>query len=250
MATKVLIIDDENKTRQLLMKMIDQLTLNEDLEVFAEGESVVSGLKAIKTIKPDILLLDIQMGDGTGFELLDLVDEINFKIIFITAHREYAIKAIKSAAMDYILKPVDNEELQTALINAINQLKEEKKPTLNQTSIQNNGSTEQIEKIVLKTQESVYIIDLKDIVRCSSFKNYTTFYIVDGRKIVTSKTIKEYAKVLNEPDFVRCHRSHIINMNYFERYDKTMDGMIIMKDKTEVPLSRANKEHFFKRWTK
>lgn len=242
MAYKILIVDDESRTRTLLSKMIE--TTSFDVEVFPEGSSVSSGIEAIHRINPDILLLDIQMPDGSGFELLEQLDSRDFEVIFVTAHQEYAIRAIKSSALDYILKPVEISELENALENAITSIKNKKDLSAQYEALLNNIQSDK-KKIILRTIESLYIFDINDIVRCQSERNYTNFFINDGRKIIISKTLKDYEDVLQHPLFLRCHRSHIININYLDRYDKSDGGTIVMKDGSEIPLSKSSKERFF-----
>lgn len=242
MAYKILIIDDESRTRTLLSKMIESIGF--DVEIYPEGSSVASGIEAIHRINPDILLLDIQMPDGSGFELLEQLETRDFEVIFVTAHQEYAIRAIKSSALDYILKPVELSELEQALENAIVSLKNKKDLSAQYEALLNNIQSDK-KKIILRTIESLYIFDINDIVRCQSERNYTNFFINDGRKIIISKTLKDYEDVLQYPLFLRCHRSHIINLNYLDRYDKSNGGTIVMKDGSEIPLSRSSKDRFF-----
>lgn len=240
MPLKLLIIDDESKTRSLLHKMIDGLDLN--LHIYSNADSIKSGLKSIKNINPDIVLLDIQMPDGSGFDLLEEVEPKNFEVIFITAHEQYAIRAVKSVALDYILKPVDLEELENALFKAIAKIKERNVEHYNI----GNGAINTNKKLVLKTQDAVFLIDIEEVMRCEADRNYTTFHLKDGRNIVTSKTLKEYVMLDASTNFFRCHRSHLINLNFFDRYKRVDGGYIIMKDNSEVPLARSAKEHFFK----
>ena len=242
MAYKILIVDDESRTRTLLSKMIESTGF--DVEVFPEGSSVVSGIEAINRINPDILLLDIQMPDGSGFELLEQLESRDFEVIFVTAHQEYAIRAIKSSALDYILKPVEISELENAIKSAITSIKNKKDLSAQYEALLNNIQSDK-KKIILRTIESLYIFDINDIVRCQSERNYTNFFINDGRKIIISKTLKDYEDVLQYPLFLRCHRSHIININYLDRYDKSNGGTIVMKDGSEIPLSRSSKDRFF-----
>lgn len=242
MAFKILIIDDESRTRTLLSKMIESMNL--DVEVFPEGSSVSSGIEAVKRIQPDILLLDIQMPDGSGFELLEKIETRDFEVVFVTAHQEFAIRAIKTSALDYILKPVEISELEKALNRAILSIRNKKDLSAQYEALLNNIQSDN-KKIILRTMESLYIFDVNDIVRCQSERNYTNFYINDGRKIMISKTLKDYEDTLNHQLFLRCHRSHIINLNYLDRYDKSNGGTIIMKDGAEVPLSKASKDRFF-----
>ena len=243
MKKKVLIIDDENRTRDFVKKMIDSFNL--DLDVFTDGENVETGIEAINRIQPDILLLDIQMPDGTGFDVLNSIETKNFEVIFITAYQEYAIKAIKFSALDYILKPIDSEELHSSIITAIDSL-EFKREETKFIALENNIQPNNRRKLVLKTQECVYVVDLNEIIRCEADKNYTFFYLNSGKKILVSRTLKDYETMLNGYGFFRIQQSHLINLEYLDRYDKQQGGAVIMKDGTSVPLSPAKKEQFFK----
>ena len=243
MKKKVLIIDDENRTRDFVKKMIDSFNL--DLDVFTDGENVETGIEAINRIQPDILLLDIQMPDGTGFDVLNSIETKNFEVIFITAYQEYAIKAIKFSALDYIIEPIDSEELHSSIITAIDSL-EFKREETKFIALENNIQPNNRRKLVLKTQECIYVVDLNEIIRCEADKNYTFFYLNSGKKILVSRTLKDYETILNGYGFFRIQQSHLINLEYLDRYDKQQGGAVIMKDGTSVPLSPAKKDQFFK----
>jgi len=243
MTRKVLIIDDENPTREFIRKMLESFDLN--LEIYTEGENVQSGIEAIERIKPDIVLLDIQMPDGNGFDVLKSVAHKQFEIIFITAFQEFAVQAIKFSALDYILKPIDAEELRSAVTNAL-QLLSHKKDEHQLQALQHNIQPHLKRKLVLKTQESIFVVEIDDIVHCEADKNYTFFYLNDGKKILVSKTLKDYDTLLAGLQFFRVHQSHLINLNCVERYDKHDGGSVILKDGTAIPLSPAKKEQFFK----
>jgi len=240
---KVLIIDDEKRTREMIAKMVESFDLN--LECFPIGESVQSGIQAINDIHPDLVLLDIKMPDGTGFELLNAIDERNFDVIFITAFEEFALKAIKFSALDYVLKPIDSDELRVAIEKAVEskgrKLDNQQLETLNY----NIQSSEPKKKLVLKTHDSVHVVDLENIIRCEADRNYTSFFLNDGKKILVSKTLKEYETLLANNNFFRVQQSHLINLNYVDRFDKKNGGSIVMKDGSEVPLSPAKKDAFF-----
>jgi two-component system LytT family response regulator len=243
MKKKVLIIDDENRTRDFVKKMIDSFQL--DLEVFTDGENVETGIEAINRIQPDIVFLDIQMPDGTGFDVLNSIETKRFEVIFITAYQEYAIKAIKFSALDYILKPIDAEELHSAVLTAIDSV-DFKKEDLQYEALENNIQPGNRRKLVLKTQECVYIVDLMEIIRCEADKNYTFFFLNSGKKILVSRTLKDFETMLNGYGFFRIQQSHLINLDYLDRYDKHQGGAIIMKDGSALPLSPAKKDQFFK----
>lgn len=239
---KILIIDDEKRTRDLISKMI--LSFGYPVQTITEGESVATGIAAIEKHKPDLVLLDIQMPDGTGFDVIKGVKSKEFEVIFITAHEEFAIKAIRFSALDYILKPVDPDELHSALERAMNALKT--KPATNQyEALQYNTQPSQKRRLVLKTQESVFVVELDNIIRCEADRNYTTFFLDSGNKIFVSKTLKEYEMLLSGHQFLRVQQSHLINLNFVERYDKADGGAVVMKDGSQVPLSTSKRDIFF-----
>ena len=240
---KALVIDDENRTRDLIAKMINSFGL--DIKAISAGESVVSGLKAIEEHNPDIVFLDIQMPDGTGFDLLRSLPNKSFEVIFITAHEEFAIKAIKFSALDYILKPIDADELKAAVERAIKSVGS-KKEEIQFDALQLNIQPNQKRRLVLKTHESVHVVELDSIIRCESERNYTSFFLINGKKIVVSKTLKDYEILLAGHNFLRVQQSHLINLDFVSRYDKINGGTIVMKDDSEVPLSPAKREIFFK----
>jgi len=241
---KVLIIDDENRTRSLIAKMIDSFGF--DVDTIPEGENVQSGIKAIEKHNPDIVLLDIQMPDGTGFDVIRSIGNKNFEVIFITAHEEFAIKAIKFSALDYLLKPVDASELKAALEKAL-ELVDSEKSNSQFDALHSNIQSNEKRRLVLKTQESVHVVDLEQIIRCEADRNYTSFFLKDSKKILVSKTLKEYETLLAAHNFLRVQQSHLINIDYVDRYDKKNGGAVVMKDGSEVPLSPAKREVFFKR---
>lgn len=240
---RALIIDDENRTRDLIAKMINSFGL--DIEAIPAGENVQSGIAAIEELKPDIVFLDIQMPDGTGFDVLKSVKNKNFEVVFITAHEEFAIKAIKFSALDYLLKPIDPVELKLAVEKAIKAV-DDKKEESQFEALQYNIQPNQKRRLVLKTQESVHVIELDQIIRCEADRNYTSFFLLGGKKILVSKTLKEYETLLSSHNFLRIQQSHLINLDYVDRYDKGNGGSVVMKDGSEVPLSPAKREIFFK----
>jgi two-component system LytT family response regulator len=242
--TKVLIIDDETRTRELIAKMIDSFGF--DVQCIPEGENVQSGIEAIQKHNPDIVFLDIQMPDGTGFDVIRSIEDNNFEVIFITAHEEFAIKAIKFSALDYLLKPIDSAELKAALERALESI-DANKEVKQFDALQSNINPSEKRRLVLKTQESVHVVDLDDIIRCEADRNYTSFFLVGGKKILVSKTLKEYENLLSNHNFLRVQQSHLINIDFVDRYDKKNGGAVVMKDGSEVPLSPAKREVFFKR---
>ena len=238
---KVLVIDDEKPTRDFIKRLIDSYHFG--VEVFTDGENVATGVEAIHQLQPDLVILDIQMPDGNGFDVLKSIPVKNFEVIFITAFQEYAVQAIKFSALDYILKPIDSDELKQAIDNALNTIT--RKTDDSQLSVlQHNMQLNAKRKLVLKTQESVHVVEIDDIIRCESDKNYTSFFFTNGKKILVSKTLKDFDILLSGLTFFRAQQSHLINLNFVERYDRH-DGTIIMKDGSAIPLALARKEQFF-----
>lgn len=228
------IVDDIANARQLLT---DEITRNHpELEIVGKASSVVEAAKNLKSISPDILFLDIMLGDGTGFDILEILPKIESKIIFITASDEFAIKAFKFSAIDYLLKPFSSEELS----NAINKAKKQITPKKEQLSILNNAvknPSQKPTKLSLHTSDKIQIIEINDIIRCQSDNNYTTFYLNDNTKILVSKTLKYYADILKETGFLRVHQSHLINTNYIKEFIKSDGGYLILDDNSNIPVS-------------
>jgi two-component system LytT family response regulator len=242
---KVVIIDDELNAREVIANTL--LASCDNVSLVGTADNVKNGLKCILQHKPDIVLLDVQMPDGTGFELLSQIGEINFKVIFITAHQEFALQAFKFSALDYILKPVDPKELSEAVKKADETL-ENKNISLNMTTLQNNmqHATKESKKLILKSSDQIHAVNVKDIIRCESDGNYTTFILNDGRKLLATKILKEFDEMLVPYNFFRAHQSHLINIDYFETYKKSDGGIVIMADKSEIPLATRKKEAFLK----
>ncbi|MEJ6583051.1 MAG: LytTR family DNA-binding domain-containing protein [Crocinitomicaceae bacterium] len=241
---KIVIIDDENRTRELIARMIDSFGF--DVITIPEGENVQSGIEAIEKHQPDIVFLDIQMPDGTGFDVIRSIENKSFEVIFITAHEEFAIKAIKFSALDYLLKPIDTTELKAALEKALETI-DEKKESSQFDALQKNIQPFEKRRLVLKTQESVHVVELDQIIRCEADRNYTSFFLKDNKKILVSKTLKEYETLLSGHNFLRVQQSHLVNIDYVDRYDKKNGGAVVMKDGSEVPLSPAKRDLFFRR---
>ena len=231
---KALIIDDLEQARTTLKK--DLATYASDVAIIGEADGVVSGAKLLRTVQPDILFLDIQMQDGSGFDLLDILPEINFKIIFITASDAHAIKAFRYAAIDYLVKPVDPDELQSALSRyRENHLNEDAKYKLLSDSLRNVEKP--TKRLALHAQDKINIVNIDEIVRCESHINYTTFFFIDGTRIVVTRTLKDFDELLSDQGFYRVHQSHLVNMKYIREFIKGDGGYLLMTDQSEVPVS-------------
>lgn len=240
---KAIIIDDIEQARITLIKDLEVYA--PDVTIIGEANGVVEGAKLLKSTCPDVLFLDIQMQDGSGFDLLDILKEIPFKIIFITASDAHAIKAFKYAAIDYLLKPVDPDELIAALDKFRNQkFNENEKYKLLNESLKNNYKPH--ERLALHTQDKIHIVNINDIIRCLSNVNYTEFYFQNGKKLLVTKTLKDFEDLLCDQGFYRVHQSHLINTKYIKEFIKTDGGYLLMNDGSNVPVSTRKRPEVMK----
>lgn len=239
---RAIIIEDIDAIRQKNISVITEHCPN--VAIIAEADSVKTGLEAIRKYLPDLVFLDVEMADGTGFDLLQELMPIQFKVIFITAHQEFAIKAFRFSAIDFLLKPIDPDDL----VEAVRKTEETMSKDLLEIQFNNLFSnmerSKNNQKLILKTAERIYSVNIQDIVRCESEKNYSTFYLLNGQKLLVSTTLKEYETMLVPMGFFRSHQSHLINMFYFDHYLKGDNHTIVMKDKTAIPLAIRKKEEF------
>jgi two-component system LytT family response regulator len=240
---RAVIIDDEQSLRESNQTLLAIYCPEVEVCGFADG--VKSGIELIQKEQPDLALLDVEMKDGTGFDVANAFPDRNFAVIFATGHDEYALKAFKLSAVDYLLKPVDPDELVKAVEKAKNSLSSGLNE-LQLKTLQSNLSNKKVERILLKDAEKVYLVDLKDIVRCTSDDNYTRFFLVDGKELLISNTLKEYETLFEGMDFFRSHQSHLINLNYFSFFEKKDGGSIHLKDGSIVPVSVRKKDQLFK----
>lgn len=240
---RAIVIDDEEESRDSIVYILNNYCDN--IDIIAEAENVKQGVEAIKNELPDVLFLDIDMPDGTGFDLLEQFPEPGFQVIFITAHDQYALKAIKFSALDYILKPVNPKHLMDA-VKKLKTIKPDYDLISKQISTlfkNRNG----FDRITLSTFEGLRFVLLNDIIRCEADGNYTNFYLVSGEKILVTKTLKDFDETLSDHDFIRIHKSHLVNLKYIDRYIKGEGGAIVMTDGAQVEVSRRRKEYFLSR---
>ncbi len=214
-----------------------------EIAIIGEADSVKTGIEAIEKLQPQVIFLDIHLTDGTGFDILEQVSGNKSHIIFITAHEQYALKAFKFSALDFLLKPVDPEELAKS-IGKISM------------ALQKNNSTEHIDlllenirrkvdnfkRIALSTSDGIHLFEISDIIRCESNDNYTQFFIKNHKPLLISKTLKEYEELLTEHGFERIHQSHLINLAYLKSYIKTDGGYVIMADNSNIPIAQRKRE--------
>jgi two-component system, LytTR family, response regulator len=236
---KLIIIDDEEKVRETLEGLLSKYCPK--ITVVATADSVKTGIDAVKLHGPDIVLLDIQMPGGGGFEFLKQAAPFNFQLIFITAYQEHAIRAFKFSALDYLLKPVDATELQAAINRAEQAIRKEDLLSRLDVLASNLAENKINKRIVLKTFESIYVISLKDIVRCEAEGSYSRFFMKDKRKILVSRQLKEFEELFESENFSRVHKTHLVNMEFVEQYRKA-DGTLKLTDGTVIPVAQRKKE--------
>lgn len=239
---RTIIIEDIPLARELLKKDIEAHC--PQLELIGEADGILSGLKLIKQTNPQLVFLDIHLGDGEAFEILDLIDTPTFKIIFTTASDEYAIKAFEVSAIDYLLKPIDVERLKNAVLKAINsETSQNEHFSILRDTVKNN----QIDRIALHTQEQIYIAKMEDIIRCEADGNYTKFYFTNHSPLLVTKTLKSFENIFPIGQFIRTHQSHLVNINHIKAYIKSEGGYLLMSDNSRPPVSLRKKAEVLKR---
>lgn len=238
---RILIIDNEPELRSGLRQLLSSMGKPGDL--LEEAEGVVSGLEKIAAFDPELVFLDIEMEDGTGFDLLRQVANPAFQLIFTTAHNQYAIQAFKFSAMDYLLKPIDPGELAVSLEKARAHIS--KSDLNNQLSVlmqQLSSKPVAEKKIVLKDIESTYFVRISDILFCEAGGTYTKFYIDGADPILVSKNLKEYEAILEPHGYLRTHHSYLVNPDKIKMYDKTDGGALVLVSGHSIPVSQRKKE--------
>lgn len=233
---KAVIIDDEIAIQEMNSRLLADYF--PEIELVGLADSIKNGVELILRQNPDLVLLDIELTDGTGFQLLQKLQPYNFKVVFITGFDSFAIKAIKFSAIDYILKPVNETEFQQAVQRAL-ELINKNENTQPQAEVLMNSFKKEFnnKKLVLRTSESLHIINISDIYFCKSDNSYTTFYFEDNEKILVSKSLKDYEGLLADYGFFRPHQSFLVNLHHIKRVDKTDGGFIVMENKKEIPVS-------------
>lgn len=234
---KAVIIDDIPQAVDLLRR--DLASHCPDVEVIGDAPSVVAGSKLLRQLNPDVVFLDIELQDGTGFDILEILGDIGFKIIFTTASDEHAIRAFRFSAIDYLLKPINPEDLQQA-VSKVKKSQPDSKERIDLLLDTVKDRTAP-RKLALHTLDKIQVADIQEIVRCESSGNYTTFYFTDQAQLLVTKTLKEFEKLLDAHGFVRVHQSHLVNINQIKEYVKTEGGYLVMKDGAHVSVSVRKK---------
>lgn len=237
-----IIIDDEAKARRIMQSLIESECTN--LKVVDTAEDVLSGVKAIQKHKPDIVFLDIEMPGYTGFQLLDFFDHIDFEVIFATAYSEYALQAFQVSAVDYLLKPIQIDQLKQAVDKAV-KLRGHSQINEKARVLKENMEEHTIKKIAVPVSHGLLFLALKDILYLEADGSYTHIFMTDGTKLLITKKIKEFESTLNpENHFFRTHRSYIVNLLRIKQYIKQDGGHIEMENGAIVHLARERKEDF------
>jgi two-component system LytT family response regulator len=239
---RAIVVDDERSGREMLVSLLQRSV--PELEVVAVADSVASARTIIREEKPALIFLDIELGDGTGFDLLASLDSVDFDVIFVTAYDHYAIQALRCAAVDYLLKPVDPEALRDAVTRAMSHASTRQSTEQRLQLLFEQIRTPRTERLALPTSEGYLFVQIADIIRCESSSNYTTFHLLNNRSIMVSHTLGEYEAILSEHGFFRVHHSSLVNINRMERYVKGKGGYVVMSDGSQVDVSVRRKERF------
>jgi two-component system, LytTR family, response regulator len=238
---KAIIIDDEKNGAEALQLLLQLHCKN--IHIIAVAHSPEDGIVAISNLKPDLVFLDIEMPTGTGFDVVEATQQFNYEIIFTTAYEHYAIKAFKTQAVDYLLKPIDVEEL----VAAVEKAARKKEALSNKNTSQQLNSlfkthTVSTKKILIPTGEGVFIVAANEIIHLESDSNYTHVFLQGGRKFLISKTLKSMEEQLQNHHFCRVHSAHLVNLDEIEKYIKGDGGTLILKNKASIPVSRVHKQ--------
>ncbi|MEM6631050.1 MAG: LytTR family DNA-binding domain-containing protein [Bacteroidota bacterium] len=237
------LIDNEKNARSNLRALLH--TFCPDVQLIGEGTGVACGLELLAETQAQLVFLDVQMDDGTGMDLLAQIPDRHFEVIFTTAYDQFALQAIKLSALDYLLKPIDPEELQAAVAKAQVRISEKAQldPSLQLEALRHNlRHTAEDQKLVLKDAEKLYLVQLDEIIRCEATGSYTQFFLQGDRKIVVSSNLRSYEKQLKPFGFYRSHHSHLFNFAHLDHYEKGSGGFLVMKDGSRVPVSVRRKE--------
>ena len=237
---RAIIIDDE---RQFIGNLKTLLSSSPDVMIVGEARSVESGIQQINELEPELIFLDVEMEDGTGFDLLKQIDRSDFRVIFITAHDHYAIEAFRFSAIDYLLKPIISTELYSA-IDKVKQAIEKEKIGLQLSVLMDNihELSKEKKRIILREAETLHIVHLSEILWCDADGSYTTFYLTNSRKVIVSRHLKEFEDLLKPNGFFRIHRSHLINLNKILKFNKSEGGTIYLEGGVALPVSVRKKE--------
>lgn len=244
-----IIVDDEQHCVDRLQSLLQQY-FKQSITVSAACNTIEEGVAAIKAIHPQLVFLDVQVHDKTGFDLLQQLAPVNFAVIFTTAFEKYAVQAFKFSAVDYLLKPIDTDDLRLAVEKAVNTISTRQTAAKLDVLFSNMQQQEnQHRRICIPVSTGLIFLQVNDIIRCESNINYTTLHTKEKKKIVAAKTLKEFEEMLVDCGFYRVHNSHLVNLTYINSYNKGKGGggTITLADGSEVEVSTRRKDDFLKR---
>ncbi len=236
---RIIIIDDEKHSREGLAILLDKYC--EGIELIASCADGKEGIRAIEDLKPDLIFLDIEMPGMNGFDMLENCEHLDFDVIFTTAYNEYAIQAIRHSALDYLLKPVNKNEMMQAVSKAKKNRKNNASSRISSLlhSVQSRKVTG---RIAISTLEGLVMVDTGEIIYCESENNYSRIHLSSGKKIMVSKTLKKVEELLSgQPKFFRIHNSYLINLDYMQQYIKGDGGDVILTNGRQLPVSRLKR---------
>lgn len=236
---KAVIVDDDPFHRETIQMLLDDYF--PDVLTVAQAEGVDNAVAVLELHQPELVFLDIEIKGGTGFHVLQKLKKRDFKLIFITAFNEFALQAIKFSAIDYILKPINEFEFKAGVERAIQEI-EKQEVVAPIEYLVSNYQDKADKKLVLRTSQELHVVNVTDVMRCEADNAYTTFYLESGEKIVVSKGLSEYAEMLENYGFVRPHQSHLVNLSFIRKLDKSDGGFLVLKDKSEIPVSARKKQ--------
>ncbi|WP_077399942.1 LytR/AlgR family response regulator transcription factor [Cellulophaga omnivescoria] len=234
---QVVIIEDEFNAQNTLSKLLKYT--QKDIEIIAKIDSVETAIQFLKTHTPDLVFMDIELIGGNAFSILDALKSISFKIIFTTAYDDFAIQAIRVDAVDYLLKPIDSDELTACIDRFRVTHKQNKRLKTLEKKVEDFEAKEEQKNLLIKTTQEQHILPLNDIIRCQSDGSYTIFYTAD-KKIMSARNLKYYENILSDQIFVRVHQSHLVNINYIE---SIILNNILLKDGEKIPLASRKKSY-------
>lgn len=233
----VIIVDDEIAVRKSITRFLREYF--PEINIVATAGNLNEALEAIRKHQPRLLFLDVELPDGTGFELLESIPDIGFKVIFITGHQEYALAAIKVSALDYILKPFEQEELKKAVQKAMVAINYTEESMKLEALSENLKNKKVLKRIILSTADHLHVVPINEIIRAEADSNYTSFWLSGNKRIMVSRTIKEFDELLSGSEIIRVHQSHLVNLSYIEKFVKRDGGYLLLKDNSSIPVSQG-----------
>ncbi|MEJ2881655.1 LytR/AlgR family response regulator transcription factor [Pedobacter sp. GR22-6] len=239
---RAVIIDDEKNNIDNIVGLLEKHGL--PVTIVGTATSAEEGISTITATAPDLLFLDIQMPEKNGFDVLKALPHYQFEVIFVTAFDQYGIQAVKFSAIDYLLKPIDPEELKVAIRKTASKLQQKKQnhQLENLMNLIRDKDARKEHKLALASTKEIRFVNTEEIIRCESSNAYTQFFLTDGNNILVSKPIFEYEELLADYEFIRCHQSHLVNTKFVKSLLKEDGGYLLLNDNTRVPISRAKKE--------